>query len=341
LIGGVVADRADRRRLMFTTQTVAMVLAFVLAALVSTGVVQFWMVLVVAIGRGVALSFNQPARQSLISELVPRESLQNAIALQSATVNLTRVLGPTIGGILIVTVGVAGAFYVNGASFIAVLFGLSQMRFPERKARVHGGMLTELVSGVRYVAAHPSLRTLVILALAPMIFGQPYQTMLAVFASDVLNVGGSGLGLLMSCTGVGAMTGALFVASRKGTGRRRSLMLYGLVGYGVALLAFAASHWLVVSAACLIATGFCQQLYNALNNTLIQEDVDEQYRGRVVSTLYLNRGMVPLGAMLAGFGTDLIGPQLTTGAMAAILVVMAVLAAGVRRRRLSARPASA
>ena len=341
LIGGVVADRVERRRLMFTTQTAAMVLAFVLAILVSTGLVQFWMVLVIAIGRGVALSFNQPARQSLISELVPRNSLQNAIALNSATLNLTRVLGPTIGGLLIITVGVAGAFYVNGASFIAVLYALALMRFPERRARVHGGMLTDLVGGIRYVAAHPSLRTLVILALAPMVFGMPYMTMLTVFASDVLNVGGSGLGLLTACTGLGAMSGALFVASRSATGNRRALMLWGLVGFGLSLLVFAASRWLLVSAALLVATGFFQQLYNALNNTLLQEDADEAYRGRVVSTLFLNRGMVPLGTMLAGFGSDLIGPQLTTGAMAAVLVLIALLIARQRMVITTARtPAS-
>lgn len=333
LLGGVVADRFERRKLMFTTQFAAMVLAFVLAVLVSTGLVRFWMVLLIAVGRGIALSFNMPARQSLISELVPRESLQNAIALNSATLNLTRVLGPTIGGLLIVTVGVAGAFYVNGATFIAVLYGLALMHFPERKPRPHRGMLTELAGGIRYVAAHPSLRTLVVLALVPMIFGMPYQTMLTVFASDVLQVGGSGLGLLTSCTGVGAMSGALFVASRGPNDDRRSMMLWGLVGFGLSLIAFAASHWLLVSAALLVGVGFCQQLYNALNNTMIQEDADEEYRGRVVSTLFLNRGMVPLGTMLAGFGTDLVGAQPTTGAMAAVLVLLAALVARRTSRR--------
>ena len=120
LVGGVAADRIERRKLLLITQTVAMVLAFALAIVVSTGIVQFWMVLIVAVGRGVMMSFNQPARQSLISDLVPRELLTNAIALNSATMNLTRVIGPIIGGLLIVTVGVAGAFYVNGLSFVAV-----------------------------------------------------------------------------------------------------------------------------------------------------------------------------------------------------------------------------
>jgi len=189
LIGGVVADRFERRRLLFVTQTVAMLLAFALAILVSTGIIYrdtqagFVMVLIVAIGRGMMLSFNQPARQSLISDLVPKELLTNAIALNSATMNLTRVIGPAIGGLLIASVGSAGAFYFNGASFLAVLWGLALMRFPPRVVRASKkGIAADLAGGISYVANRAELRMLVILALVPMIFGMPYMTMLTVFA---------------------------------------------------------------------------------------------------------------------------------------------------------------
>jgi MFS family permease len=327
LIGGVVADRVERRRLMFTTQSVAMVLALVLAVLVSTGVVQVWMVLVIAAGRGIMLSFNMPARQSLISELVPAEDLMNAIALNSATLNLTRVIGPAIGGGLIATVGVAGAFYLNAASFLAVLYGLAMMRFPERPPRRRkAGILTELAGGIRYLRGQPALRTVVILALLPMVFGMPYMTMLTVFAKDVLAVGGGGLGLLTACSGAGAMLGALTVASLRGARRRGRLMLAGLVGFGLSLLVFSSSPWLWLSLPALMAVGASQQVYNATNNTLIQVYVDEEYRGRVTSTLFLNRGMVPLGTILAGFGTAAFGPQIAMGAMAVVLIVMALLA---------------
>lgn len=327
LIGGVVADRVERRRLMFTTQSVAMVLALVLAVLVSTGVVQVWMVLLIAAGRGIMLSFNMPARQSLISELVPAEDLMNAIALNSATLNLTRVIGPAIGGGLIATVGVAGAFYLNAASFLAVLYGLAMMRFPERPPRRRkAGILTELAGGICYLRGQPALRTVVILALLPMVFGMPYMTMLTVFAKDVLAVGGGGLGLLTACSGAGAMLGALTVASLRGTRRRGRLMLAGLVGFGLSLLVFSSSPWLWLSLPALMAVGASQQVYNATNNTLIQVYVDEEYRGRVTSTLFLNRGMVPLGTILAGFGTAAFGPQIAMGAMAVVLIVMALLA---------------
>lgn len=325
LIGGVIADRVERRRLMFTTQSVAMVLAFALAVLVSTGTVEFWHVLVIGIGRGIMMSFNQPARQSLISELVPPRHLMNAIALNQATLNLSRVIGPAIGGGLIATVGVAGAFYLNGASFLAVLGSLSLMRFADRPRQVHRSVLSDLLGGLRYVRGEPSLRTLVLLGLGPMIFGMPYMTMLTVFASDALRVGGSGLGLLTACSGVGAVAGALFVASRQKASRRGHLMLAGLTGFGLTLTLFAASPWLWLSAIAVIGVGAAQQVFLATNNTLIQVYVKPEFRGRVLSTLFLSRGLVPLGTMIAGFGTALVGVQWTTGSMAAALVLMALM----------------
>ncbi|MCX6024548.1 MAG: MFS transporter, partial [Chloroflexi bacterium] len=185
LLGGVVADRMERRRLLFVTQTGAMLLAFLLAGLVASHLVQFWMVVLIAMGRGTMLSFNAPARQSLISDLTPPADLMSAVALNSATLNLTRVLGPSIGGALLATVGTAGAFGLNAASFLAVLWGLSQMRFGERVVKPKTSVLADLTGGLRYIQSEPNLRTLVMLALVPMIFGMPYQAMLTVFAKDI------------------------------------------------------------------------------------------------------------------------------------------------------------
>ncbi|MBI2906067.1 MAG: MFS transporter [Chloroflexi bacterium] len=331
LVGGVIADRMERRRLMFVTQTVAMLLALLLAVLVSTNLVQFWMVIAIAIGRGVTMSFNQPARQSLISDLVPPSSLMNAIALNSATLNLTRVMGPAIGGTLIATTGVAGAFYLNAASFLAVLYCLALMQFPARRPRVSGSIAADLFGGIRYLAGQPALRTLVLLALLPMVFGMPYMTMLTVFASDVLKVGGGGLGLLTASSGVGAMSGALFIASSARHEGRGRFMLSALVAFGASLVVFSLSHWVWLSFLALISVGFTQQAYMSTNNTLIQTYVDKDYRGRVLSTLFLNRGMVPLGATLAGFGAEFVGVQIVTGGMAAVLVIVALVAGKVAR----------
>jgi MFS transporter, DHA1 family, staphyloferrin A biosynthesis exporter len=325
LFGGVIADRAERRRLLFTTQAVAMALAFILATLTITGLVQIWMVILIAVGRGIVLSFNQPARQSLISDLVPREDLKNAIALNSATLNLTRVLGPTIGGVLIATVGVAGAFYLNAFTFLAVLYALSLMRFPDRAPRTaRTSMLTELAGGLSYLGQRPTLRTLVLLALLPMVLGMPYVTMLTVFASDVLRVGGAGLGLLTACSGVGAVGGALWVAGSAHRIRLGRLMFFGLIAFGATLVVFSLSPWFWVSLAALVAVGAAQQIYMASNNALLQTHVEEEFRGRIMSTLFLNRSMVPLGTVLAGIGTTLFGVQATSAAMAGALLVLAL-----------------
>jgi MFS family permease len=303
-----------------------MLLALMLAILVSTGVVEFWMILVIAFGRGVMMSFNQPARQSLISDLVPREDLMNAIALNAATNNSTRVIGPAIGGLLIAAIGVAGAFYVNALSFLAVLVGLALMQFPSQTKRARKSVLEDLKSGLQYVVGHPNIRGLVILALVPMVFGMPYMSMLTIFAKDVLQVGSGGLGFLTACSGIGAVAGALWVASLGLQRGRRRLMLMALVGFGATLVVFALSPWLWLSAVASIAVGMCRQLYNALNNTLIQETVDEEFRGRVVSTLFLDRAAVPLGTMLAGAGTAAIGAPITTALMASTLIVLALTA---------------
>jgi MFS transporter, DHA1 family, staphyloferrin A biosynthesis exporter len=146
----------------------------------------------------------------------------------------------------------------------------------------------------------------------------------------VLRIGGSGLGLLMACSGAGAVCGSLFIGSRGAKGGRRKRMRIGLIAYGVTLLVFAVSPWLWVSAGTLLAVGFTQQVYNTQNNALVQEEVDAEYRGRIVSILFLNRGLVPLGTAIAGFGTDLWGAQLTLGTMAALLVLLAVFVTGRR-----------
>ncbi len=324
LVGGVIADRFERRRMMFVTQFVAMLLAISLAGLVATGRVSLWMVMLIAFGRGVMNSFNQPAKQSLVSELVPPHELRNAIALNSAQFNLTRVLGPSIGGALIATIGVEGAFVANGVSFIAVLGALALMHFPERPSRSPSGSIAaDLLEGVKYLRRTPTLGMLVILALIPVVLGNPYLTMLTVFARDVLHVGGGGLGVLTACSAIGSVVGALVVGMAE-VRRRGRLMLASLVLFGTALIVFAASTWLPLSVAALCAAGIGQQTYLTLNNSVVQETVDEEYRGRVLSMIFLNRGMVPLGTMMAGFGTAMFGAQWAVGLMATALVLLAL-----------------
>ncbi|MEA2641700.1 MAG: hypothetical protein QOF51_3094 [Chloroflexota bacterium] len=324
LLGGVAADRIERRRMMFITQSAAMLMAILLAVLCATGVVQLWMVMAIAFGRGVMNSFNQPAKQSLVSELVPTEELRGALALNAAQFNLTKVFGPAIGGLLIASVGVVGAFYLNGVSFIAVLWGLALMRFADRPpTRPHGSIVGEMVEGVHYLRRVPTLGMLVLLALIPIILGNPYITMLTVFARDVLQVGPAGLGLLTAAASLGALIGAVAVGALR-PARRGMAMLTALVGFGAALVVFSFSQVLALSLVALVLVGICRQYYLTLNQTVVQETVDPAYRGRVLSMLYLDRGLAPLGTMLAGFGTAAVGPEWALGTLAALLVLVAL-----------------
>lgn len=324
LLGGVVADRVERRNLLFTTQFILMILAFLLAGLYTSKLLQVWMAFAIAICRGITASFNQPARQSLISELVPEEDLPNAIALNSATMNLTKVIGPTSGGILIAAVGVDGAFYCNAVSYIAVLCSLYFMELPPRTISSRDdGILNDLKEGFQYIRKERALLSLIFLALMPMVFGQPYQTMLTVFASaDVFDVGSTGLGVMQSVAAVGSVSGAILMASTSKSHYFVHKMLIGLIGFGGMILLFslAPKYWMALPA--LLGIGLCMQTYQTSNNTLLQLKVDPEYRARVLSMLFLQRGLVPVGTMLVGFLAGIVGPRASLAGMAIILLIL-------------------
>ncbi len=326
LVGGVIADRMERRKLLFITQSVMMLFAFALAILVSLGETNIWIIYAVAFGRGVATAMNQPARQSLISELVPDEDLPNAVALNSATVNLTRVIGPALAGTLIATVGVTGAFYLNAFSFFAVLYGLYLMEFPAWKpSKRRRSMIADLSDAYHYLRHQAGLRTLVILALLPMVLGQPYQTMLTVFSKDVFHAGGSGLAMMTSTAALGAVFGALAVASSRQSKNFHKQMMAGLILFGGMLVVFVLMPSIWFALPVLLLVGFANQTYQTSNNTLIQLNVEPEYRGRILSLLFLRRGLLPLGTVLAGALASAFGPQVAVGSMALSLVIIGVV----------------
>ncbi|MCS6802758.1 MAG: MFS transporter [Chloroflexota bacterium] len=325
LFGGAAADRFERRRLMMITQSGAMLTAIGLGV-VALGHGSVGLVLALAALRGVLMSVNLPARQALISELVPREELTAAISLNSATLNISRVLGPSLGGVLIATIGIAGAFFLNAATFIAVLYGLYEMRGLARPAQREEPVLRSVLEGLAFIRQDRILRSLLVVALAPLALGMSYQPMLAVFAKEVLDVGSVGLGVMMSAAGLGAVVGALGVGTIAGGIRRGRLMFAGMALFGVALVVFALSSALWLSALALLAVGIGSAVYQALNNTLIQVHAPDALRGRVMSMLFLTRGLVPLGAMLAGVGAATIGAPTTMALFGALIVVLTAVA---------------
>jgi MFS family permease len=327
LFGGALADRMERRKLMQITQSVAMVLALILAALVFSGSVTVFLVFVIAVGRGMVMSINMPTRQALISDIVAKDDLMNAIALNSATMNLTRILGGVLGGLLITWVGTGGAFLVNGLSFIILIVALAMMTIPPIvKPAKQRNIFAAISDGFSYLAHDSVLRALVLLALIPMILGMPYVTLLPIFADNVLDIGNEGYGILLAFSGVGAMCGALAVAGLSRMRHRGLVMILVMIGFGVALMVFSWSNNPLLSCALLLGVGAGQTTYMAINNTLLQTLASDEMRGRVMSIFFLNRGLVPLGTVGAGFASEFIGVQATVTIMASIIIGIGIIA---------------
>lgn len=326
LLGGALADRIERRRLLQGTQTFAMLLALILAALVLTDVVEVWHVLVIAAFRGIFMSLNMPTRQALISDIVGKDHLMNAIALNSATMNLTKILGGAIGGIMITIIGIGMVFLLNGLSFIVLIIGLAMMTIPPVTTPPKKQSITSSIGeGLSYIRTHVQLRALVVLALVPMMLGMPYMSLLPIFADSVLDIGNEGYGILVACTGIGSMIGALVVAGSSNMKQRGTVMLAVMIVFGVMLALFSQSSIMWLSFALLLGVGAGQTTFMALNNTLLQTLATSEMRGRVMSIYFLNRGMLPLGTIGAGVATEFIGVQWTVTIMASLLVLLGII----------------
>jgi MFS family permease len=312
-IGGAVADRYNRHRIIVATQTAAMLLALVLAALTLAGRVQVWHVVVLAALLGTVNAFDIPARQSFFVEMVGKEDLVNAIALNSSMFNAARVAGPAVAGILVASIGEGWCFLVNGISYLAVIAGLLAMRLaPSGHSRARGSALTELLEGVRFVRGAPPVRDLLLMLGVVSLLGTPYAVLMPIFADGIFHSGPRGLGLLMGATGIGAVLGALSVAARTGVKGLAAINGRASAGFGACLALFALSHWFWISLALLIPVGFALMTQMACTNTLIQTMVPDHLRGRVMA-LYsvMFMGMAPFGAFLAGALAERIGAPVT------------------------------
>lgn len=299
--GGVAADRFDRRRMLLISQAIVMVLAFIIALLTITGRVQVWHLALISFLGGCAWSFNIPARQSLVPNVVPRGEVMNAVALQSSGFQMTAIIGPTVAGLLIAIIGAGGVFLVNSALFVFVLFATWQLRLSAKE--VDGEVLSvgrSLLEGLKFVRSDRIIFTALLLALFPTVFGLPVVAMMPVFARDVLRIGAQGLGYLNSALGVGAIVATLSIASIANVSRKGRVLIVACTTLGCFLMLFSQSRWVPLSLVALLFVGASRMGFMALINTAIQLTVPDQYRGRVMSLLALDFGLTPLGTLLAG-----------------------------------------
>jgi len=313
LFAGVLADRVDRRRLLVATQLAGGLLAAALAALVATGVVEFWHVVVIGTLAGAASALGLPAFQAIVSTLVDRDAIGNAVALNSAQFNLGRIVGPTAAGAAIAAGGLALAFWSNAVSFLVVAFVLATLRIAPQPTlvRVEASLWSNLVDGIDHIRRERIVGVLVLLAAVPALFVLNYLVLMPVYARDVLGVGAAGLGLLTAGVGVGALTGALLVAILRPAGGNGRLLLVGLTLCSLALVVFAVSRWLPLSLAALAVLGAAQVAYYATTNTLIQVLVPARLRGRVMSLYVLTSlGVIPFGNLFAGIVAQRFGPTI-------------------------------
>jgi MFS family permease len=312
-IGGTVADRGNRHRIMIITQTASMVLPLVLAVLVFTGRVQVWHVFTLAAALGVVNAFDVPARQSFVVEMVGKEDLVNAIALNSSLVNGARTIGPAVAGILLGAVGEGWCFLLNGLSYIAVITGLLLMKLPARPKILHTHpALAATIEGFRFIRRSPPVRDLLLMVGLVSFAGMPFSVLMPIFADSILHGGPKGLGLLMASAGFGSLCGALILASRstiRGLGR---IVAASALIFGVALTMFALSRVFWLSAVLLLVVGMSMITQAASSNTLIQSMVPDALRGRVMAVYAMMfMGMSPIGALVEGALAERIGAPYT------------------------------
>src|SRR6266480_4840373 len=299
-------------------------------SLVGTHVVAVWQVLLLATILGIASGFDIPMRQSFIVEMVGKDDLMNAIALNSSLFNGARVIGPAIAGFLIGAVGIAWCYFLNGVSYIAVIAGLLMMRLPPRPPRPHtASAWTGFREVLTYLRGDRRLRVLMMLTAILSVFGFPYISMMPVFARDVLQRGATGYGALTSSIGIGAVIGALGVALTSGRIRRRGrLMLIGGTAFGVLLILFAASRALALAMALLALAGCAMIVNNSITNTMLQTTAPDHLRGRIMGFYsFVFVGMAPFGAFLFGLVAEHVGVPVTLASGGAI-VALAVMIAG-------------
>ena len=311
---GVLVDRLNRHRILIVTQTLAMIQALTLAAIVLTGNAAIWNLILLSTSLGLINAFDMPTRQSFVLDMVEkREDLGNAIALNSSLFNAARLLGPSVAGILVATVGEGVCFLINGISFIAVIGCLLAMKLPPLKTTIqHTPLLKGLKEGVTYAFGFAPIKYIILLLALASLVAMPYPVLMPVFAKEVLQGGPNTLGFLMAAAGAGALIGAIYLASRENVFGLGKIIVVAACIFGSGLVLFSFSRILPLSLLFMVFTGFGMVVQMAASNTVLQTIADDDKRGRVMSFFVMSfMGLAPFGTLLAGSMADVIGAPTT------------------------------
>ena len=311
---GVIADRHNRYYILIATQILAMLQALTLATLVFLGIIQIWHILLLSVVLGLINAFDSPTRQSFMIEMVEKkEDLGNAIALNSTMVNGARLLGPSIAGVLISITGEATCFLINGVSYLVVIYSLLKMKVkPKVRAPKSSKIITELKEGFRYTFGFKPIKYIILLLALVSLMGMPYSVLMPVFAKETLHGDAHTFGFLMGASGLGAVSGALYLASRKNASGLEKLIPVSAAVFGLGLVLLALSRVFWLATVVMIITGLGMMLVMASSNTVIQTVIDDNKRGRVMSFFFMAfMGTAPFGSLLAGALAKIIGTPAT------------------------------
>jgi MFS family permease len=324
-VGGAIVDRMDRRRLLISTQILAMLQAFVFWALVYFEGIQFWHVMVLVLFLGTVNTINQTARHSLINSLVPRDNLMNAIALNSSMANLAKIAGPSLGGVLISVIGVAGCLFVNAVSFLAIIVTLLVMVFPAVSLRSNAEepFWKEVREGYRFLRGQRRLFSIVLLTYGVALVGTPYSRFLPVFATDVLHAGPSTFGLLLAAPGIGAVIAGLGIASFSRLRRRLHFVAMSVYAFSLFLVLFSFCRSLPLSILFLILVGASNIAFRAVANSIVQMETPPELLGRMLSLFFMDKGMWSFGTLFIGSVAHVVGTPNAIGISGACCAVAA------------------
>jgi MFS family permease len=341
LFGGVFADRVPKRGFLVGTQSAAMLQALILGLLVTSGAVRIWQIYLLALALGITNAFDNPTRQAFVPELVGRDLVTNAVALNSTLFNAARIVGPAIGGVTIATIGIDGTFYLNAASFIPVIIALIMMRpgelFPV--TRGEGRMWEQLKEGVSFAYRTPEIALILLVMFFVGTFGYNFSTALPLLADLVLHVGAVGFGVMTAVLGIGSLLAALAIAYTRRVGERQILLGGGI--FSLLFVVIGLSRWFALTLPVLIVLGFAAIVFSASANTRLQLLSPGQLRGRIMSLyVLLFAGTTPIGALLLGFTAEKIGVQPAVVFFGAVSFAGVVIGALYRAGRLYHPPVS-
>ncbi len=326
LFGGVIVDQFPKKKILLATQTASMILAFTLGTLTLTGVVTVWMIGVCAFLLGIVTAIDSPARQAFISEIVTKEQLPSAIALNSGIFNAARVIGPSVAGVLIALIGTGGAFIVNGFSYIAVLIALLWMKvqFPTERRKLHA--ISAIKEGLSYSFTHPIIRTLIIFTGVSSVFGWSYTTVMPLIAQNTFHLGAAGLGYLYAASGLGSLLATLLIATFSKKISPEFFILGGSILFAISLILFSYTSHLLIGLILLFLTGLGLLSQFAMMNTVIQSLVSSELRGRVISIYILMFiGLTPVGNIAAGWMAEHVGTAITMRIGAIIILIFSTV----------------